>query len=74
MLVRYTWEGGISYQLPIVSFFRETDQMTSNMLLITAPSTMNRISVNRLNDNSLPPSRHNSADLVALQASRSDDE
>ena len=46
MLVRYTWEGGISYQLPIVSFFRETDQMMSNMLLITAPSTMNRISVN----------------------------
>ena len=48
MLARFTWEGGISYQLPIVSFFKETDQMTSNMLLITAPSTMNRISVNSL--------------------------
>ena len=39
-------EGGISYQLPILSFFRETDQMTSNMLLITTPSTINIISVN----------------------------
>ena len=39
-------EGGISYQLPILSFFREIDQMTSNILLITAPSTMSRISVN----------------------------
>ena len=29
-------EGGISYQLPILSFFREIGQMTSNMLLITA--------------------------------------